>query len=162
MPPFDSPEFLPPQLFFPFFVAMWAFISTSLAAVSGWISLAKQFRVTSPFRGERFRFVSGSMGLSYFPVSYGSCLFVAVGELGFTLSILFLFRLFSPPLFIPWHDVKSVEVKRMFFMRYTVVRLKDHWPTISIRGAAGRKIYEIYTRLDSPINVGHLQTVASQ
>jgi hypothetical protein len=85
------------------------------------------------------------MGAGLFPAtSYGNCLFLTVNEMGFRLSILFVFRLLSPPLFIPWQAVASVESKRFLFIPYTVVRLQRGWPTITFRGAAGRAVQDAF------------------
>ena len=123
---------------------MWVGISASLSAMGGWSSLATQFRATEPTPGERFRFASGSLRGRLLPVSYGGCLFIAVNEAGLGLTIFFPFRLFSPPLFIPWSEVASVEQKRVFLVTSTVVHLRNHGSTISIRGGAGKRIQEQY------------------
>jgi hypothetical protein len=127
-------------------VLFWAGICGLLALLGGWAGLATYYRADGPVEGERFRFVSGSMGIRFLPVSYGSCLFVAVNEAGFRLSIFFPFRIMSPPLFIPWKSVASVESTRFLFFPYTVVHLRDQWPRISIRGNAGREIEQAYRR----------------
>lgn len=147
MHPLPPDDLLQLQLFPLLFVILWLSISTLLAVLGGWISLAKHFRAEQPVRGERFRFVSGSMGSRVLPVSFGNCLSVVVGDAGFGLSMFFLFRLFSPPLLIPWGAVKSVESKRVLWSRYTVIRLHDHWPIISIRGAAGEGIRQAFERV---------------
>jgi hypothetical protein len=139
-----------PQWFFPLFGVMWLTISALLSHTGGWASLAKQFRVNEPGTGERFRFVSGSMGRGVFPVSYGGCLFVVVNDVGFRLSILFLFRFQTPPLFIPWSMIESVEEKQRLFVDYTRIRVRDQWPTISIRGRAGQSISFAYAAASSP------------
>ena len=136
-----------PQWFFPMFVLMWVSICALLSMLGGWTSLAGEFRATQRTDGQRFRFVSGSMGAPMFPVSYGGCLFVTVNEAGFGLSILFPFRPLSPPLFIPWTEVVSAETKRFFFVSRAVVRLHEHWPAISIRGAAGKSIVDAFARV---------------
>ena len=138
-----------PQWFLLLFVAMWGGVTALLAHLSGWAGLAKHLRANSPTSGERFRFVSGSMGRSVFPVSYSLCLFINVSDAGFRLSILFPFRLLSPPLFIPWPQVISATDRRFLSVAYTEIRLRDHWPTISIRGEAGNSIRETYTRSSS-------------
>jgi len=144
------PWLLEPQWFFPFFALFWAGITGLLAILGGWASLATYFRAEGRVEGERFRFVSGSMGIRFLPVSYGNCLFVTVNEAGFRLSIFFPFRILSPPLFIPWKSVASVESKRLLFFRYTVVHLRDQWPRISIRGNAGRQIEQGYAHASGP------------
>jgi hypothetical protein len=116
----------------------------------GWFSLSHDFRAGASLPGVRYRFVSGSMGAGLFPVtSYGRCLFLTIGDAGFRLSILFVFRLLSPPLFIPWSAVASVESKRLLFLPYTVVRLHRGWPTITLRGAAGRSIESTFARVST-------------
>ena len=138
------PTHMEPQWFFLLFAVMWFTISALLSHIGGWSSLAAHFRAAQPPTGEHFHFVSGSMGAKFFPVSYGGCLFVATNEDGFHLSILLPFRFWSPPIFIPWSQVESVEEKRRLFVRYTVVRVRDQWPSISIRGRAGQSIKAWY------------------
>src|SRR5580698_5650204 len=140
---------LEPQWFFLFFVLFWAGICGLLAILGGWASLATYFRAVDNVDGVRLRFASGSMGIRFFPVHYGNCLFVTVTDTGFRLSILFLFRVLSPPLFIPWTSVASIEPKRFLFFSYTVVKLREQWPIISVRGRAGRQIEQAYARTSS-------------
>jgi hypothetical protein len=146
----QPPWFLEPQWFFPFFVLIWLGVSGLLALVSGWWSLATHFRTEDSVQGGTFRFASGSMGARLFPVHYGNCLFVTVNENGFGLAILFLFRMFCPPLFIPWSAIASIEPKRFLLFSYTLVRLREQWPTISLRGSAGREIEQAYARSGGP------------
>jgi hypothetical protein len=140
---------LAPFWFLLFFVGMWLLVTGVLSRVSGWASLATEFRVTQPISGENFRFVSGSVGKKGFPVSYRNCMSVSVGERGLGLSLLFLFRFQSPPLFIPWSQVESVAEKKVFFARYVVICPRNQWPAISLRGPAGRRIQEVYAALPS-------------
>jgi hypothetical protein len=130
----------------PLFVGMWVGICVLLGLFGGWASLANQFRAGEPVQGERFRLASGSSGVRFFPVGYGNCLFVTLNETGFGLSILFLFRIFHPPLFIPWREVESAERRRFLFRRYTVIRIRGHWPIISIGGNAGEQLHQAFTR----------------
>jgi hypothetical protein len=113
---FPSPDLSEPQWFLPLFALMWFGIGGLLSVLSGWWSLASRFPAADSIKGENYRFVSGSMGLGFFPVNYGSCLFVTINEKGFRVAILFLFRFLSPPLFIPWAQVESVAEKRFLFM----------------------------------------------
>jgi hypothetical protein len=140
---------LAPLSFLLMFAGMWLLVTGVLSRVSGWASLASQFRGSQPIRGENFRFVSGSMGKKGLPVSYRNCLLVHVGERGFGLALLFLFRFQSPPLFIPWSQVESVAEKKVLFASYVVVRLRNQWPAISLRGPAGKRIQEVYAMLPS-------------
>jgi hypothetical protein len=137
-----------PEWFFPVFALMWLGVCGLLSVLGGWSGLASRFRAEQPVPGERLRFVSGSMGNRFYPVSYGSCLFVTVNDAGFGLSILFPFRFLTPPLFIPWNEVTSVEVKRPHFLPYCVIQLRDQWQTIKIRSGAGLRIAAVYTNTE--------------
>jgi hypothetical protein len=143
-----TPELLEPQWFIPVFCCLWLFICAVLSLGGGWFSLSREFRSDELVEGQRFRFRSGSIGRWPFPVTgYGKCLFLTVNDRGFRLSILFVFRPLSPPLFIPWAAVKSVESGRFLFMRYTLFRLKRGWPAIAIRGHAGEYLADAYARV---------------
>lgn len=144
-------EFVQPQWFLPLFVAMWFGITGLLSHIGGWASLASAFLAHDDVAGERFRFRSGSLGKKFFPVNYGNCLFFTVSESGFRLSILFPFRFLSPPIFIPWDKVESVEEKQVFFFSYHVVSIRDHWSRISVRGSLGallKERFEAYREKD--------------
>ena len=129
------------------FALMWFGIGGLLSLLSGWRSLASRFPGSDSIQGDHFRFVSGSMGIPFFPVNYGSCLFVTVNEMGFRVAILFLFRFLTPPLFIPWAQVESVAEKRFLFMRYAAIRIRENWPILSFYGKAGKRMLEAYARV---------------
>jgi len=150
VPASTPPQFLEPQWFFPLFCCFWVFLCAVLSLAGGWLSLSRDFRAFDETEGQRFRFRSGSLGLWPFPVTgYGNCLFLVVNDSGFRLSILFLFRPLSPPLFIPWSAVRSVQVGRFLFVRYTLVRLKRGWPAIALRGDAGDYLAATFERVST-------------
>ena len=136
----DSPWFLP------FFLVMWLAITGLLAQVSGWASLATRFRRQLPVEGKTFRFASASMGLRWFPVSYGACLRFVVGPIGMRVSIWLPFRLLSPPLFFPWSQVESVVERRFLFMRSVVVRFVGHWSQMRVSGRVAKSILEAHVQ----------------
>ena len=139
------PTYMQLQYFVPLFAAMWLGATGLLAHLSGWAHLAKQYKANGALEGNRFHFASGSMGLRFFPVNYGNCLFVTVTAQGIRLAILFAFRFQSPPFYLPWSDVESVVEKRFLFLfPYTVITVKDHWPRISLWGRAGKAVVESY------------------
>lgn len=138
------PTLMQPQWFPLVFAGMWFGIGALISVTGGWSTLAQEFRATGESVGDQFRFVSGSMGVKYFPASYGGCLFVTVSNTGIRLSILFLFRFMSPPLFIPWSRVESVVRERFLFTERSVMRIRGAWPIVSLRGSAGRRVEEAY------------------
>jgi hypothetical protein len=148
--PLPSPTILNPHLFFSLFGLMWFSIGGLLSYLSGWRSLAGRFRATQPADGERFRFVSGSVGAStLLPVSYHSCLFFNVGNNGFLVSVFFPFRFLTPPLFIPWAQVDSVKEQRLWFRRHAVVRIRGFSTKIIVPGRAGQCIINVYAQISS-------------
>jgi hypothetical protein len=118
--------------------------------IAGWPSLATRFRSAQTTDGERFRFASGSIGSSIrFPVSYRSCLFFTVTDTGFLLSAFFLFRLLSPPLFIPWEQVESVTEQRIWFLQTAVISIRDSSTKIMVRGRVAQAIMKVYENFSS-------------
>ena len=149
MPPLTIPPDPNSPWFLPFFVLTWLAVAGLLAALSGWSSLATQFRASQPVEGERFRFASASIGARWLPVSYGNCLFVTVAPAGLRLSILFPFRFMSPPLYIPWSNVESVEEGRFLFMPFVAIRLVGHWSRIKLYGRLGQQVLRAHARARS-------------
>lgn len=129
-----------------FWIAMWIAVSMLLSVMSGWRSLARRFRASTPPSGDRFRFVSGSMGPWFLPVSYSNCLTLTVGAEGIHLAMFFPFRLFHPPLFIPSAMIESAVKKYFLFFPYAKIRIRGHWPTLTIYGWAVRRIVELHGR----------------
>jgi hypothetical protein len=90
------------------FAVVSALIGSFLAAAGGWRRAAVRFRapLTLPQDTERFRFVSlrmtgGLLGVA----SYHSCVTIGLSERGISLALWAPFRLFHPPLLIPWTAV---------------------------------------------------------
>jgi hypothetical protein len=103
-----------PLAFIPFFVLFWCAISFFIAAMSGWITLAKKFPLTSPFTGVTWGFQSARMRWTS---RYGSCLNVGADSVGLKLSMMFLFRPGHPPLFIPWNEISVEKRSKILFFR---------------------------------------------
>lgn len=88
---------------------------------SGWGRLASAYRFHGKFSArQRWTFLSARMGTRktepllrvQTPLfSLRSCLNISVNETGVHLSLFPLFRLFSPPLFVPWGHI-SAEVSQ--------------------------------------------------
>ena len=94
-----------PELFLVGFVVMWSLVSYLLSVIGGWSRLAEDYRSERPIEGRRWRFQSASMRFS---TAYSNVLTIGASEAGLSLSVLFLFRLGHPPLFIPWSDLRKV------------------------------------------------------
>ena len=136
---------LAPLLFVSMFALMWFGIAALLAGMSGWPALAERFRSIETPQGESFRFASGSVG-SKLPVNYRNCLFLTVGERGFALSLLFLFRFRAPQLFIPWSEVETVSEQKTWMFPYVQVGIRNTKTRLSVLGAAGAALMQSYQR----------------
>jgi hypothetical protein len=141
IPIFESNPAVGIAVFLVFFVLFILAISLFLSLVSGWASLASEFRGNAPGDATTFRFVSGWLGLSAFPVSYSNILVVSVSPGGLGLRLPLMFRAFSPELFIPWRHVDSVAERRLFWLfKHAVVRFRGKWPALGVYGSAGRAV----------------------
>ena len=89
----------------------WVSISYVIAHIGGWFKLARFYRSSGAFLGERWRFQSAQMR---WKVGYNNCLTVGASPEGLYLSVMFILRFGHPPLFVPWGDI-SVKVIKGFF-----------------------------------------------
>jgi hypothetical protein len=127
-----------PQWLVPLFFLLWLAASAVLARVAGWRSLGRQFAASTVPSGQSFRFVSGSVGSVHLPVRYRHCLRAVVGEDGLYAAVMFPFSFQSPALFLPWADIESVAEKQLFFTRTVTLRVRGHWPVITLPGPVGQ------------------------
>ncbi len=131
-----------PWWFLTFFLGMWIGISGLLSAVSGWYQLSKRFPCPKNFQAEKsFRMTSMSLGYPFLPVNYGHCVFVRIGEAGIRLSVLFLFRLFDPPMLIPWRDIERVRQSWYLFFKSTVITIRNDRRRFRFYFGTGEEIY---------------------
>jgi hypothetical protein len=103
-----------------FFVILWCTICLVLSRASGWALLARRFRADSRFLGQTWGWQSARMrALS----NYNHCLTIGSDVSGLYMSIMFLFRLGSPPLLIPWIEVTLWRRRKILFFRFVELRL---------------------------------------
>lgn len=84
---------------------------------SGWGTLSQTYTFTTDFRPtQQWTFISARMGVREGDALLGvekplfslrNCLNISASEAGLKLSVFPLFRLFHPPLFIPWGHVSA-------------------------------------------------------
>jgi hypothetical protein len=103
-----------PFVVIPFFILFWCALLFLIAALTGWMRLARGFRETSTFTGPIWGCQSARMRWGS---HYGSCLNVGADVMGLKLSVLFLFRPFHPPLFIPWSEIAVGERGKVLLVR---------------------------------------------
>jgi hypothetical protein len=111
------------KYYFPFlFILFWLAVNIVISRISGWAALARVYRSDDSFDGECWRFQSSQMR---YAMSYRNNLTIGADRRGLSLSILFLFRMGHPALFIPWADITVSEkqsfLKKMIEFRFTRV-----------------------------------------
>lgn len=112
---FNHPPFLV------LFAAVYCVITFyALGRLDGWLILSKRFRFKGTYYGEVWPFRSGRMR---FYVRFGNCLSVGADESGLYLAMFPLFRLYHPPLLIPWSEVSVISGERGLIFKTRELRL---------------------------------------
>jgi hypothetical protein len=93
------------------FPLLWIGVIAAIGVLSGWRRLGMRYREERPFHGNLWRFQSGRMRWG---MGYNNCLTVGADGLGLHLSLLFLFRVGHPPLFVRWQEMTVAPVKWLF------------------------------------------------
>ena len=107
-------------IFVLFFVALWCTIVFMIGRISGWALLAKRFRTDSRFPGQLWTWQSARFRWG---CNFNNCLTVGGDPSGLYLSMLFLFRIGSPPLLIPWQEVTIRQRRTVLFFQFVELRL---------------------------------------
>lgn len=108
-------------ILFPFlFIGMWVFI-TFLISKGGWSKLAGKFQIEKPPIAKSLGLISGYINKT----RYKNALILKYNDEGIFLSVLFLFRLFHPPLFIPWEEIKGTEESKVLLFKFRTLKIGD-------------------------------------
>lgn len=84
------------------FPLFWMAITYLISQMSGWSAMAQHYRTDTKPEGYSTSMNSGMIGWS----RYNGVLQLVLNEKGLYISILFLFRIGHPPLFIPWEHIE--------------------------------------------------------
>lgn len=108
---------------------------------SGWNLLARCYRFREKFQGRRrWIFLSARMGVRepgtllevQMPLlSLRNCLNLVANERGVRLSLFPMFRLFHPPLFIPWEHISATSCSGVLH-EWTELRFREA-PSVVLR-----------------------------
>lgn len=100
--------------FFPVFFVGGFILVLYVLSKKGWLDLAAVYQTGDDFQGERVGIISASIN----GVNYNNCLLLKFNHEGLYLKPIFVFRLFHPPLFIPWKDIADVRDKKILFSQF--------------------------------------------
>jgi hypothetical protein len=118
----DLPLYFVP-LFPLFFVGLWCLVSAVVSLIGGWLELGRRFRAQSQPYGD-----APTAGPFFYSVymrlrtHYGNVIRMTAAPDGLYLSVLFLFRVAHPPLFIPWDEIAFTRASFLWW-RYVILTL---------------------------------------
>ena len=110
-----------PAYVFNTFVVSW---------LGGWRRLASEYRCDDDFDGTVKKFQNGYVGF----IRYGRSLWIGTSAKGLYLKTgpLFFFRLFHPPLLIPWSAVSKISDKNFLWQRNLKIEIKEPKASLTI------------------------------
>lgn len=132
------------QWFIPLLLLAWVGLLASRSFMGGWNQLARRFGTSSAIEGVKFKFTSLSVGSGHFPIKYRNCMFVTVGYAGLALSVNILFRIFHPPLLIPWSDIETVRPEKVWLVPHIAVYVRGFEKRLLFRRDVGMKITDYF------------------
>lgn len=91
------------------FIVLWICVCQLISSAGGWRILSRDYRAAAPFEGKKFWFKSGALRRW---TNYNNCLVVGANRYGLYLSVLPIFRVGHPSLFIPWTDISTEAAVR--------------------------------------------------
>ena len=94
------------------FIALWGCVCKLISVFGGWQALSRDYRTNSAFDGQKLWLKS--VGIRRW-TNYSNCITVGVNKYGLYVSVLPIFRIGHPPLFIPWLDISTEEGSRHLF-----------------------------------------------
>jgi hypothetical protein len=109
----DQPYAFVPLIFLVAFPLFWCAINFALSYLSGWRSLARDFRGKPAEPGAKV-LGSARMGSPIFPTGYSGILNVSASREGVGLSLFPLFAVGAPPLLIPWRAMGECRTWTLF------------------------------------------------
>lgn len=110
-----------PIAFLIVFPLFWCFVLWINSLLSGWRRLARRYQAKEQPAGKEWRSVQGRIGF----VSYKNSLRCFASGDGLFLQPEVLFRFAHPLLFIPWKDMKEVQLQRVLWITYVRAKVGD-------------------------------------
>lgn len=97
-----------------FFIGVWILASFILSRI-GWHKFAIHYKSNIKFNGKNIGPCSGFVN----DIKFNNALNIIYNREGIYLSVFIPFRLFHPPLFIPWSEVTLIEDSLSFLIKET-------------------------------------------
>ncbi|HUN89774.1 MAG TPA: hypothetical protein VMU28_13330 [Terriglobales bacterium] len=113
----------PPPWWFIFlaFFGTWFFVMFFISRVGGWSRLAESYRTEQPFLGNLIRFQAAQLRNR---TNYNGCMNFGGDPAGLYMVPMVPFRMFHPPLLIPWEEITTRPVKLWRFWNFIELRFQ--------------------------------------
>lgn len=98
------------------FVLIWGLVCLLISWVGGWARLARRYRATLVPEGTDHAGVVGMIGMA----SYRGTLNVRTSTQGLYLTVMPLFKLGHPPLFVPWSHISATGDTWLGLARFNI------------------------------------------
>jgi len=127
----SSTKGAPPPVWFIFaaFLGTWVLVTFALSRFSGWVKLAGYYPADHPFDGPLIRFQAAQFRAA---TNYNGCLNFGGNYEGMYIVPMVPFKLFHPPLLIPWSEITARPVKVMRFWNFVELHFQRA-PDIPVR-----------------------------
>lgn len=126
------------------FAIFWFGGAAIMSRIAGWHALSALYPAPLRFAGEEFRFCTAALGTAGFPLTYRRCLRVAVNDDGIGLCLMFPFRFYSPPFFVPWRSVSGCTEKQGIIIRKVTLTFAGTDRQVTFAGRLGAAVSERY------------------
>jgi len=90
-----------------YIATIWPIVLFTISKITGWTRLAEKYRTWEDPESNVMRAVRVNWGNIMIT---GNIYTIACNRTGLYLGVLFPFRLFHPPLLIPWHEIKTNRI----------------------------------------------------
>jgi len=115
-----TPIQIPPVYIALLFPCMWIFVLFIISR-SGWGRLAERYKTDEAFTGTRIGIISAGINRA----NYNNSLILKYNEDGIYLKTMLIFRLFHPPLLIPWSEIKEVTDMKLLFFKFKMLSIGE-------------------------------------
>jgi hypothetical protein len=117
-------------LFAGFFVSLWLCVGFIVSRM-GWSTFAQRYPSFSRPLGESFNCQAAWFRSPF--ASYKNVVRVVFADSGVYVYVFVLFRAFHPAFLIPWGKVAGVRKKKMLWMEFDVLEIRDGSDEMNIR-----------------------------
>jgi hypothetical protein len=109
----------PPWLPLVMLPVMWVVVSIAISVTGGWSALATRYRTDAP-APPNVRYMQWA---TFGWAAYKGVLTIGYTDEGLYLGMLFLFRIYHPPLLIPWSAITSRKRGRYWLMQVDTLEI---------------------------------------